>query len=262
LEKFNVTVLIPTFNEEENLKALLPLVASWADEVLIVDSFSTDHTVSIAEGFPTRIIQREYENSASQKNWAIPQAKNNWIFLIDADERPENQLIEEVKQIVQQPYEPVHPSAYWIRRNNHFMGQRVKYCGWQGDKVIRLFRKEECFYESKHVHAEIIVSNNQVSLLKGRLIHFTFKNMDHFMQKMQRYAHWSAQDYKNKTGKIGFFHLWVKPAFRFFKHYVIQLGFLDGRTGFVVSKVLAWGVFMRYIYLLEERNAAQISKQK
>lgn len=232
----------------------------WADEILIVDSFSTDKTIEVANSYPTRIIQRAYENSASQKNWAIPQASHEWIFLIDADERPDARLIEEVKNITQTPFSQSDAVAYWIGRDNHFMGERIKYCGWQGDQVVRLFRKSECTYEARNVHAEIQTNGGAIGKLKGRLLHYTFKSIDHFMEKMKRYAKWSAKDHESKTGSIGLYHLWFKPAFRFFKHYVIQLGFLDGKVGFVVCKVLAWGVFLRYIYMKEMRMSSHESK--
>jgi len=247
-----LTVLIPTFNEADNLRELLPLV-SWADEVLVVDSFSTDDTLEVAQKAGARIIQREYGNSASQKNWAIPQAKNEWIFLLDADERPSKDLTAEIKAIMSQAEDPQGPIAYWMGRDNHFMGQAVRFSGWQNDAVIRFFKRDCCSYEEKEVHAEII-TKGKVAWLKGRLLHYTFKNMRHFMAKMERYAHWSAGDYASKTPKVGFFHLYLKPAFRFFKHYIIQQGFRDGKVGFIVCKLLAWGVFMRYVILLEKRG--------
>jgi glycosyltransferase involved in cell wall biosynthesis len=248
-----ISIIIPTYNEAENLKALLPLL-QWADEILVVDSFSTDASVEIAKQHNARVIQREYINSASQKNWAIPQATHEWIFLIDADERPTSGLIAEVKKILALEATKEEAVAYWIGRDNYFLGKEIKYSGWQNDAVIRLFKKSCCRYADKEVHSEII-ANGKVAWLKERFNHYTYKNMSHFLSKMERYAAWSAQDYGAKTGKITWFHLYIKPAFRFFKHYILKQGFRDGKEGLIISKVMAWSVFLRYVMLLEARRA-------
>ena len=111
-----LTAIIPVFNEAHHIEAAIQSVL-FADEILIVDSFSTDETVSIARKFPVKILQREYEYSASQKNWAIPQATHNWIFILDADERVTPQLQEEIQQILSNP--PQDLVGYWVYRNNH-----------------------------------------------------------------------------------------------------------------------------------------------
>ena len=250
MKKFSI--IVPTFNEADNLKELLPLLL-WADELIVVDSFSTDNSVEIANQFGARVIQREYLNSASQKNWAIPQASNEWIFLVDADERPSAELLSEIKKILEQPEKPGDPVAYWIGRDNFFLGKQIRFSGWQNDAVIRLFKRDNCKYAEKEVHSEIIAEGT-VGKLKERLLHYTYKNMSHFLAKMERYAKWSAGDYDAKTGKIGWFHLYLKPAFRFFKHYILKQGFRDGKEGIIISKVMAWSVFLRYVNLLEKRK--------
>ena len=244
-----VTILIPTYNEAENLRQLLPLV-TWADEVLVVDSYSTDDTVEVAKSMGAKVIQREYGNSANQKNWAIPQATHEWIFLIDADERPTPKLIEELKQVLSQPQNIETPVAYWIGRNNFFLGKHIRFSGWQNDAVIRLFKRDDCRYEEKEVHAEVI-TKGKVAKLKGRFEHYTYKDMAHFLAKMERYAYWSAKDHLTKTKRITWFHLYLKPGFRFFKHYILKQGFRDGKEGLIVCKVLAWGVFLRYVLMIE-----------
>jgi hypothetical protein len=104
------------------------------------------------------------------------------------------------------------------------------------------------------VHEEIDCKGS-IASLKSAMLHFTYRDLAHFEAKMERYAKWSAMDYDNKTGKIGFFHLYLKPAFRFFKHYILKLGFLDGRAGWVISKLMAGGVRKRYQYLQQKRKS-------
>ena len=239
-----ITAIIPTFNEQHNIGAAIDSV-SWADEIIVVDSFSTDETVKIAKEKGVRILQREYGNSASQKNWTIPQAKFNWIFLLDADERVTENLKLEIKTLLQSS---LNDDAYWVKRDNFFMKKKIRFSGWQGDKVIRLFKRDQCRYEEKHVHAEIICNGN-VGVLKNRLAHFTFKDISHYLEKWDRYSSWSAQDHYKKGQKPNLFHFVFKPAFRFFRDFILRLGFLDGVTGLIVCSLSSMGIFMRYVKL-------------
>ena len=240
-----LTVIIPTYNEALHIEAAIKSVL-FADEIVIVDSFSTDATIQLAKKFPVKIIQRDYEYSASQKNWAIPQAKHDWVFILDADERVTVKLKEEILKILQN--QPKTITGYWVYRKNHFINQHIKYSGWQNDKVIRLFKKNECKYEDKRVHAEIETSGN-LAFLKYKLEHYSFMSVDQYTAKLNRYASWQAQDYDSKTGLITLYHLFCKPAWRFIKHYFIQQGFRDGLPGFTISYLQAYAAAMRYIKL-------------
>lgn len=242
-----ITAIIPTYNEAHNIEAAIDSV-SWADELLVVDSFSKDKTVDIAAAKGAKIIQRVYINSASQKNWAIPQASHEWIVLLDADERIEPDLRDEIQALLKSDNIPC--DAYWINRRNHFMGKEVKYSGWQGDRVIRFFKRDTCSYEYKEVHAEVITEGT-IGKLKNKISHFTYKDMDHFLAKMDKYAVWSAKDHLESTPVVTPFHRWIKPAARFFKHFILQGGFLDGKVGYTISKVMAYGVRQRYVKIKE-----------
>lgn len=244
-----ISVIITTFNEAEHIQGVLES-AQWADELIVVDSFSTDETVELAIKFPTKVLQRKYIGPADQKNWAIPQATHDWILILDADERVTPELENEIKTLLQKPFEK---DAFWIPRQSFFMGKKVKYSGWQGDAVIRLINKK-CRYNNLQVHEEIMTEGINVGRLKNKLEHYTYKDLDHFLTKMQRYSDWSAQDHFEKTPRVTFFHLYFKPFFRFIKHYFIQLGFLDGKVGFIISAIMAWGVFLRYVKIQEKRT--------
>ena len=244
-----ITAIIPTFNEEHNIRAVIESVL-FCDEIMIVDSFSTDNTLKIAQEYTDFIIQRKYEYSASQKNWAIPQASNNWILLVDADERVTPELQEEIIAI-----QKTHPeeAGFWIYRKNYFMGRLMKHSGLNTDKVIRLFRKDACHYEDKHVHAEI-VTNGKVGVLKHKLIHNTYITLDKHLEKKNRYAWWSAKDHIYKGTSVNLFHVFIKPTWRFLKHYIVQLGFLDGIPGLAYAYIESYGVLTRYlkIWLLKK----------
>ena len=246
-----LTVIITTFNEADNIAGVLAS-ADWADEIIVVDSFSTDNTAVLAQQHPkVRLLQRRYSGPADQKNWVIPQATHEWILLLDADERVTPALRSEIEQWLGRDSIPF--DAFWIGRNNHFLGRQVRYSGWQGDAVVRFFRRDICRYDDKQVHEEIVTQGLRVGQLNHKMEHYTFKSAAHFLDKVNRYAAWSAQDYAAKTPAVTVFHLFFKPLFRFFKHFILQRGFLDGRTGFVVCAILAWSVFLRYLYLLEKQ---------
>ena len=251
-----ISVIITTHNEEENIGRALESVQNWVDDIFIVDSFSTDKTLEIAASFDTRTTQRKYTGPADQKNWAIPQAKHEWVLLLDADEVVTTELKHEIQQLLTQS-SPIPNDVYWIKRNNFFLGEAIRFSGWQGDKVVRFFRRGKARYNTVQVHEEVVTEGLKVGILKGRLDHYTFRNLDHYLDKTRRYARWSAKDHSAKASPIGLFHLWLKPQFRFFKHFIIQQGFRDGKVGFIVSAVMAWGVFLRYVYMKEDRKTQQ-----
>ena len=240
-----LSVIIPTGNEIHNIEAVIDSV-QFADEILVVDSLSTDGTYEKAQTLGVNVIRRAYEYSASQKNWAIPQAKHQWILLVDADERVTPELQTEIINILKNP--PENVVAYWIGRNNHFMGEHVKYSGWRNDSVIRLFKRDFCKYEDKHVHAEIIADGG-IGRLKQKFFHNTYITFDKYIEKMNRYAWWQAKDYDKKTGRLTPYHFVIKPFWGFFKHYIIQSGFRDGVVGLTIGYIQGYVIFMRYVKL-------------
>ncbi|WP_231512796.1 glycosyltransferase family 2 protein [Aureispira sp. CCB-QB1] len=251
--KLPLTVIIPTYNEEEHIADLLKQV-TWADEVIVVDSFSTDATVELVQQTTAKLVQRTYIGPADQKNWAIDQASHNWVLILDADERLTTPLMNELKEIVTQPV--LEHAGYWIYRQNYFMGKKIKYCGLQRDKVIRLIQRDLCAYNNKQVHEEI-ESSGSIGFLNHKLEHHTYKNLAHFLAKNERYALWSAQDHLPNVKRVTSWHLFVKPVGRFFSQYILKRGFWDGQAGFIFCVIMAWGVFLRYAKikeLLEERR--------
>ncbi|MFT5999155.1 MAG: glycosyltransferase involved in cell wall biosynthesis [Neolewinella sp.] len=248
-----LSIIYTTFNEFDIIERSLASVAGWSDDLVVVDSFSTDGTAELLAAREDVILrQRKYVGPSDQKNWAIEHAKYEWILLLDADELITPELRAEIDALL--AAEAIPHDAYWIGRDNHFMGKRMYHTGLAGDKVIRFFYRDRCRYNTKQVHEEIETEGISVGWLKGRMDHYTFKGLDHFLDKTRRYAKWSAQDYGTKTPRVGLYHLFVKPLYRFFKHYIMQGGFRDGKEGLIMSAVLAWGVFLRYAYVLAERK--------
>jgi glycosyltransferase involved in cell wall biosynthesis len=249
-----LSAIIPTYNEAHNIAAAIDSVA-FADEIIVVDSFSTDKTVAIAQEKGVRILQRTYQNSASQKNWTIPQASHEWIVLLDADERIDKELQNEIKAVVADTRKT--EVAYWIKRRNFFMGKEVHYSGWQGDKVIRLFMRDKCRYEEKSVHAEVL-ADGPVGTLKNKLIHNTYKDIFHYLEKWDRYTTWSATDRAKRGENPTLYHFLIKPAFRFFQDYIFYRGILDGMVGFLICALSGMSVFMRSLKVKQMRMSKSI----
>lgn len=248
---WKLSVLITTYNESDQIEDTLKSVL-WADEIVVVDSFSTDNTPEIVKKYPVRLLQRAYSGPADQKNWGLEQVTFDWTLILDADEVVPPELTAEIQGILSKG---TSSDAFRIPRLNHFMNQPIRYSGWQNDSVIRLVRKDKCRYNDLQVHEEIDTDNIQVGKLKKQLIHYTFKNARHYLDKLIRYSEWSAQDKSaGKSGKVTLFHLALKPLVRFIKHYFLQMGFLDGKTGFVVCSLMAWSVFLRYYFMLNRNQ--------
>ncbi len=239
-----ITAIIPTLNEEENIEQAIKSVG-FADEIIVIDSYSTDATISLAKKHKVTLIQRVFDDYSSQKNFAISKAKHPWIYVLDADERVTPELRKEILETVKNPNDYVGFDVY---RTFYFAGKKLKYSGYQHDKVIRLFKKDSCKYNGKIVH-ERIEADGKVGVLNNKLEHYTYRNFDHFIYKLNRYAALKAQLLYDKNRKANLFHFILKPPFKFFIHYVVRLGFLDGFPGFVISVVLSYGVLTRYIKL-------------
>jgi len=246
MQKYKISAIVPCYNESHNIAEVLKTV-DFCDEVILVDSNSTDDTVELAKPYIDKLLIRDYKHSASQKNWAIPQAKNEWILLVDADERVTPALKEEILSLFENIDNQPHV-GYWIGRCNFFMGKQVRYSGWKNDKVIRFFKKSKCRYEDKEVHSEI-QANGSVGILNQKFTHYKYNDIDSHIKKLQRYATHQAIDYDSKTGRITIFHIVLKPFWSFTKHYFIQLGFLDGFVGLVIAYLRSYMVFMRYVKL-------------
>ena len=254
-----LSVIFTTYNEAPNIQAAIESVAAWAAEIIVVDSFSTDETVEIIEKFGNiRLFQRAYFGPADQKNWAIPQANSQWVLLMDADERATLAMRDEIAEILRGP-NPI--DGYWVGFTHFFMGQKVRFSGWQNDKTVRLIQRDRCRYNQNRVHEEIVTDGLTMGRLTAKFDHYTFRDITHFVQKQERYAAWSAIDHDKKTGRITAFHFVIKPFFRFFKHFFLKLGFLDGKIGFIIASVAAWSVFLRYVKILENRQLKQQNPQ-
>jgi len=237
-----ITAIIPTLNEEDFIEEAIRSV-SFATEIIVIDSFSQDLTVSICEREKVTLIQREFDDFSSQKNFAIDQATHNWVFILDADERISESLAEEIVNAVKNPQDLV---AFGVYRTFYFKNKKVRFGGWQTDKVIRLFKKDTCSYDGKLVHEKVLCSGN-TGFLKNRMDHYSFRNQEQYEQKLNFYASLQAKEIRQSEKKVYLIHQLVKPTFRFIVLYLVRFGFLDGKKGYVLAKLHAQAVLRRYL---------------
>jgi glycosyltransferase involved in cell wall biosynthesis len=244
-----LTVLIPCKDERRNIRACIESVQAIADEILIADSGSTDGTLDIVRDIGgCRIIEREYINSANFKNWAIPQCRHEWVLVLDADERITPELASEIRNLLQAP--PAEKDGYWIDRANHYLGYRIKHCGWNSDAVIRLFRRE-CRYETRWVHAEVDLPSTRLGTLKQPMLHYTTWDSDQYLYKMNRYAGWGALNMRDAKRRPSVLAMATRAPLRFLQLYFFRLGFLDGIAGFQICMHTAYYAFLKQAKLWE-----------
>lgn len=241
-----LTVLIPCKDERRHILACIESVRLIADEILVADSGSTDGTLQLVRAAGgCRIIEREYVNSADFKNWAIPQARHEWVLVVDADERVTPALAAEIKALLDS--EPEN-DAYWLRRDFFFLGYAVKHGCFDTAKITRLFRRD-CRYAVRRVHSNIVVPSGKLGALQHRLQHFTATDLEHFVDRQQRYAYWSALDSFERGKRISFSRMLVHAPIRFLQSYLFRGVFLDGTPGLIVCGLAAYYTFLKDIKL-------------
>ena len=252
-----VTAIIHTLNERDYIEACIKSV-DWADEIYVVDSFSTDGMVEfVRERFPAvRLEQREYLGAAAQKNYAIDRAANDWIFVIDADELVTPKLREEILRTLEGKLEFW---AYSVGRFNYMLGQPVRFSGLQRDRVTRLFHRKHARYPNKRVHADLLV-DGATGHLQHKMDHYYIRNFDHMIAKMTRYANWSAAQMFIDGKRASAFDIFAHPAGRFLRDYVFNFGFLDGARGLVSVGMHVYYTFWKYAKLWEFSRLKQMGK--
>ena len=227
---------------------------SFADEILVVDSYSTDGTYEYLMDHPkVRVIQNPFENFTAQKSFTLKNASNDWILFVDADEIVTQPLRDEIINTIN---DPNACAAYWFYRKFMFQNEPLNFSGWQTDKNHRLFRKSKAkFTDKKIVHETLEVDGNSC-ILKEKLIHYCYKNYEDYKGKMLKYGQLKAKEAFYKEKQFNYLLMVLKPAWKFFNHYVLRLGFLDGKKGIIVSYLNALGVLERFRELkrLEKKN--------
>jgi glycosyltransferase involved in cell wall biosynthesis len=248
MTKVPVSAIITTCNEVEFIEDCVRSV-DWADEICLIDSFSTDGTVElICEKFPNiRLEQRTYFGSASQKNFGIDLAAHDWVFIIDADERVTPPLRREILQTLD---EPLDRWAYSVGRLNFMLGNKLRYSGLQRDRVTRLFHRKHARYPNRRVHTDLAV-DGPIGRLAERMDHLYIRSFDHMIVKMTRYGNWGAAQLFLDGKTASLWEIFSHPLGKFIRDYVLNLGFLDGTAGMISVGMHVYYTFWKYARLWE-----------
>lgn len=259
MERPRLSVVAIVRNEEDRIAPMLESVR-FADEIVILDSFSQDRTLEIAARYTDRIHQRVFDNFSSQRNHATSLCSHDWVFFIDADERVTPELREAI--LSELGAGPAH-AAYRVRRDVFFMEERVRFGGWSGNSVVRLMDRRRCDWGPALVH-ESVRTQGTVGRLAGLLEHHTYRGFTDYLQKLEHYSALVAhQKMARKKRRITLADLLLQPLVKFLKFYVWKLGFLDGKVGFIISVVNTWDTFLRYTMMWRiERGERFITEEQ
>jgi glycosyltransferase involved in cell wall biosynthesis len=246
-----ISLAIITYNEEENIVRLLNSLADIADEVIIVDSFSTDKTKEICtQKYPqVKFFEKKFNGYGEQKNHALNLCSHEWVLFLDADEVPDEEMKKSIQKIVSS--ESTEFNVYMAKFNNHLGIHLIKYGGWGNVYRDRLFRKKYARYSDDKVH-EFLITDQKLGLLEGRLNHYTYKSIHHHVSKINKYSDMMAEKMFERGKRINRFKIIVSPIFEFIKVFIFKRGFLDGFPGFYIAKTMSYYTFLKYIKLREK----------
>jgi glycosyltransferase involved in cell wall biosynthesis len=242
-----ISVLLPTFNNAEIIRPTLESI-QWADEILVVDSFSTDTTLEICREYGARIIQHEYLQSANQKNWAIPQCTHEWVLQVDTDEVLEPRLREEIEAVIENP--PAGVDGFRINFKHQVLGRWVRVCGLYPEYHLRLFRRDVGRFEDKEVHAHLRVPG-RVAELQNHILHFGMTSLSKQLVNIDRYSRYQADELKKLGKRFRWSQVVFRPPAVFGYYYFWKRGFLAGYRGLWLAAISATFDFWTHAKLWE-----------
>jgi glycosyltransferase involved in cell wall biosynthesis len=240
-----VTATVITFNEAANIRAALESL-SWADEIVVVDSQSTDGTADIARQFTDKVIVRPWPGYSAQKDFAAGEARHDWIFSLDADERVTPELATEIAGVLRES----HVAGYRVPRVTFHLGRWIRSTDWYPDYQLRLYDRRRARWAGKYVH-ESVRADGPVSDLRGELLHYAYRDLAHHFQTMDRYTTLAARQMFEEGRRAGWLDLAVHPPAAFLRNYVLRGGFRDGVPGLIVSAMNARYVGLKFAKLWE-----------
>ena len=241
--KEKITALIITYNEIGYIEKCIASI-SFADEIIVVDSYSTDGTYEYLLNHPkVRVIQNPFKNFTAQKSFTLKQATNDWVLFLDADEVVPENLKNEIRATINN--NPKHV-AYWFYKKFMFQKERLRFSGWQTDKNYRLFRKSKVNFSNKRIVHETLDIVGTTGIFKNKLTHYCYKEYEMYKNKMMLYGRLKAKEAYNKNKRFSYALLLIKPMWKFFNSYIIRLGFLDGKKGMVICHLDALCDVERY----------------
>jgi glycosyltransferase involved in cell wall biosynthesis len=244
-----LSVVIITLNEEDRLEDALISCREIADEVVVLDSHSTDNTVKIAEQHGAKVFYRTFDDYGSQKNAALDHASHNWVLNLDADERVSETLKTEILKLKQMDEKDIHAAGFEIKRKTSYLGKWIIHSGWYPDRKLRLFRRDKSRWHGR-IHEGLNLEGPR-ERMDGDILHYTYRDITDHINRLNRYSHMQAQDIAAKKKKLLYLRAIILPPITFLRFYVWKLGILDGLPGFVIALVSSWGTAMKYLKAIE-----------
>jgi len=246
-----ISTVIITFNEEKNIEHCIQKALPVSDEMIILDSFSTDNTADICSKYPVKFIQRAWEGYTLSKNFANSLCQFDWILSLDADEFLSEELQKSILAIKNQE---VNNCVFEFRRLPNYCGKWIYHSGWNPDWKVRLFPKS-CQWQGEFIHETLTFPAHFKKIrLEGICEHYTTRSVSDHLQTIQKFSDLQAEEMFKQGKKVTFFHIFVKPAFEFFRSYFIKAGILDGKAGFVISVMNSFSKFLKFAKLYNKRN--------
>jgi glycosyltransferase involved in cell wall biosynthesis len=246
VDKISVSVYILTFNNRRTIERCLKSL-DWADELVVVDSGSTDGTYEICQRHTDKLYRREFQGHRDQYQYAADLTTRQWIMFVDADEEVPPELVEEIGGMLKSRAEDV--DGFFVYRRTCYLGKWIRYGGWYPDGEIRLYRRDKGRWEGG-LHAKIVVGG-KVSVLKNKYLHYTYRDISDQIQTIDRYSNIAAQDMAESGKKFSLLKLLFHPPFRFIKEYLFKSGFRDGLPGLIIVVSTMFYVFIKYAKLWE-----------
>lgn len=253
--RIRLSVVIITFNEERNLKRCLESVKDVADEIVVVDSYSSDQTKAIALSYPVRWIEHPFEGHIEQKNYALQQASNDHVLSLDADECLSEALVSHIKAIK----EDCRYDGYVFNRLTNYCGKWIRHSGWYPDRKLRLWDRKKGQWGGTNPHDKVVMQKGaSITMIKKDLLHYSYYTISDHLKQVNLFTGIAAKAAIRNGKSSTVIHILLSPLIKFVKCYFIQLGFLDGYYGFVVCRISAHASFYKYlkIYELRKKNAS------
>jgi glycosyltransferase involved in cell wall biosynthesis len=244
-----ISVAIITKNEEKNIGRCLESV-KWADEIVIVDSGSTDLTLEICKKYNCKAYKSSWLGFSRTKQLAVDHCRYEWVLVIDADEEVTENLKTKIRDAIKSP----GLSAYRIKRRSFYLGKLIKYCGWNKDYPLRLFEKAKGRFNNKIIHESIAMNDGKTGTINEVMLHYTYPDLHSHLLKIDAYSFLGAEELFEKGERSSIYKAVMRGGFKFIKMYLVQRGFLDGKIGFILCVNSAYGVYLKYLKLWEMRQ--------
>jgi glycosyltransferase involved in cell wall biosynthesis len=241
-----ISTIVITLNEERNIERCLKSVMPFSQEIVVVDSGSTDRTVEACREFATTVISHEWLGYGRQKRFALSNAKCPWVFSIDADEEVSTELCDEIQSL------DFASDGYKMPRRVRYLNRWIKHGGWYPGYVLRLFDRNKGRFTDEIIH-ESVELEGTVGRLRNDLYHYSYRDVAHHIEKMNEFTTLAAQKMFAQNRRAQLHNIAVYPFFEFFKHFIVKRGFLDGLAGLTISSLHFYYVFLKYAKLYELR---------